>query len=140
VIAIFLSLALLFAGGIAAFQLAGLGLRSWQLKEAATAGAATLVGVSVSNTTDEPCGQATDGLQRPAAYTDTDTCEAVVSHLGGLDPQRATVRVTHSPAGDGQPSLVTVAVTYRDPVTSPLLQVLLGSTFTSTSEATVLGP
>jgi hypothetical protein len=33
----------------------------------------------------------------------------------------------------------TVAVTYKDPVTSPLLQLFMGSTFTSTSEATVVG-
>jgi hypothetical protein len=29
--------------------------------------------------------------------------------------------------------------TYRDPVTSPLLRLLLGPTFPSTSEATVIG-
>jgi hypothetical protein len=55
-IAIFLSIAILFGGGIAAFQVAGLSLRSWQLKEAATAGAATLAGVGVGNpTAGEPC-------------------------------------------------------------------------------------
>ncbi len=37
-IAIFLSLSILFGAGIGAFQLAGMGLRSWQLEEAATAG------------------------------------------------------------------------------------------------------
>ncbi len=42
VIAIFLSLSILFGAGIGAFQLAGMGLRSWQLEEAATAGASTL--------------------------------------------------------------------------------------------------
>ena len=43
------------------------------------------------------------------------------------------------PNAQGRPSRFTVAITYRDPVTSPLLRLLLGSTFTSTSEATVLG-
>jgi hypothetical protein len=33
----------------------------------------------------------------------------------------------------------TVAITYRDPVTSPLLGVLLGATYTGTGEATVVG-
>jgi len=32
-----------------------------------------------------------------------------------------------------------VAITYRDPVTSPLLRLFMGSTFTSTCEATVVG-
>jgi hypothetical protein len=137
VIAIFLSLSILFGAGIAAFQFAGMGLRSWQLKEAATAGAVTLAGVGEA--TGEPCWQAADGLQRPADYSDAETCQAIVSHLGGLDPARATVQVGQARPTDGQPSLVTVRVTYRDPVTSPLLRILLGSSFTSTSEATVLG-
>jgi hypothetical protein len=139
VIAIFLSIAILFGGGIAAFQFAGLGLRSWQLKEAATAGAVTLAGVGIADPTGEPCWQATDGLQRPTEYADSATCQEIVAHLTGLDPDRATVRVTQALPKDGGTPLITVAVTYRDPVTSPLLRVLFGSTFTSTSEATVLG-
>jgi hypothetical protein len=35
--------------------------------------------------------------------------------------------------------LFRVAVTYRDPVTSPLLRLLLGPTYTSTSEAAAVG-
>ena len=68
VIAIFLSLSILFGVGVAALQLAGLGLRSLHLQEAATAGATTLAhGLRVGDPTSEPCWQATDGLLRPAA-------------------------------------------------------------------------
>ena len=141
VIAIFLSLSILFGVGVAALQLVGLGLRSLQLQEAATAGATTLAhGLRVGDPTSEPCWQATDGLLRPAAYSEAETCRAIVAHLGGLDPERATVRVKLAlPDAEGRPSLFSVAITYRDPVTSPLLRLLLGPTFTSTSEATVVG-
>jgi hypothetical protein len=141
VIAIFMSLSILFGAGIAAFQFAGLGLRSWQLQEAATAGATTLAhGLIVGDPASEPCWQAADGLQHPADYAEAETCRAIVANLGGLDPQRATVRVTQAlPNADGRPSRLTVAITYRDAVTSPLLRLFIGSTFTSSSEATVVG-
>jgi hypothetical protein len=141
VIAIFMSLSILFGIGVATLQLAGLGLRSLQLQEAATAGATTLAhGLRVGDPNSEPCWQAADGLLRPAAYSEAETCRAIVAHLSNLDPQRATVRVKQAlPNAEGRPSRFTVAVTYRDPVTSPLLRLFMGSTFTSTSEATVVG-
>jgi hypothetical protein len=141
VIAIFLGLSILIATGIATLQLAGLGLRSWQLQEAAKAGAMTLAhGLRVGDPNSQPCWQAQDGLLRPAAYSEAETCRAVVAHLGDLDPRLATVRVKQGlPNAQGRPSRYTVAITYKDPVTSPLLQLLLGPTFTSTSEATVVG-
>jgi hypothetical protein len=140
VIGIFLGLSILFGSGVAALQIAGLALRSWQVQEAATAGATTLAhGVRIGDPTREPCWEAPDGLWRPAAYSEAETCRAIVSHLGGLDPEHATVHVTQALAGGNRPAQYTVAITYRDPVTSPLLGVLLGSTYTSTSEATVAG-
>src|ERR1700682_1287010 len=141
VIAIFLSLSILFGVGVAALQLAGLGLRSLQLQEAATAGATTLAhGLRVGDPTSEPCWQATDGLLRPAAYSEAETCRAVVAHLGRLGPERATGRVKLVlPGAGGRPALYSVVIPSRDPVTSPLLRLLLGPTFTSTSEATVVG-
>jgi hypothetical protein len=141
VIAIFLGLSVLFGAGAATLQLAGLGLRSWQLQEAATAGATTLAhGLRVGDPNSEPCWQAADGLLRPAAYSEAETCRAIVAHLNNLDPQRATIRVKQAlPNAEGRPSQFTVTVTYKDPVTSPLLRLFMGSTFTSTSEATVAG-
>lgn len=141
VIGIFLGLSILFGTGVAALQLAGLGLRSLQLEDAATAGATTLAhGLRVGDPSSEPCWQAPDGLLRPAAYSEAETCRAIVAHLGGLDPVRATVHVTQAtPDAAGRPYVFTVAITYRGQVTSPLLQLLFGSTFTSTSQATVLG-
>lgn len=141
VIAILLGLSLLFGIGIATLQLAGLGLRSWQLQGAATAGATTLAhGLRVGDPNSEPCWQAPDGLLRPAAYSEAETCRAVVAHLGDLDPRLATVHVKEGlPNAEGRPVAFTVAITYRDPVNSPLLRLFMGSTFTSTSDATVVG-
>jgi hypothetical protein len=140
-IMMFLALSMLFGAGVAALQFAGLGLRAWQLQEAASAGASTLAhGLRVGDLANEPCWQANGGLERPAAYSDAETCRAIVAHLGGLDPERASVHVTQSLANaEARPSRFTVAVTYSDPVTSPLLRLLLGSTYTSTSEATAVG-
>jgi len=140
VIAVLLGLSVLFGTGIAALQLAGLGLRSWQLQDAATAGATTFAhGLRVGDPNSEPCWQAGDGLLRPAAYSEAETCRAIVAHLGDLDPERATVRVTQAHLNaEGRPTQFTVAITYKDPVTSPLLRLLLGPTFTSTSQATVV--
>src|SRR6202165_3038664 len=141
VIAIFMSLSILFGIAVATLHLAGLGLRSLQLQEAATAGATTLAhGLRVGDPNSEPCWQAADGLLRPAAHSEAETGRAGGAHLGGLDPQLATVRVKEAlPNAEGRPSQYTVAITYKDPVTSPLLRLLLGPTFTSTSEATVVG-
>jgi hypothetical protein len=141
VIAIFLGLTILFGIGVATLQLAGLGLRSWQLQGAATAGATTLAhGLRVGDPNSEPCWQAADGLLRPAAYSEAETCRAIVAHLGDLDPRLATVHVKEGlPNAEGRPVAFTVAITYRDPVNSPLLRLFMGSTFTSTSEATVIG-
>lgn len=140
VVVILLGLSFLFGTGVAALQLAGLGLRSWQLQDAATAGANTLAhGLRVGDPAAEPCWQAADGLERPAAYSEAETCRAIVAHLGGLDPERTSVSVKHGlPLADGRPSLFKVAVTYRDPVTSPLLRLLIGPTYTSTTEATAI--
>jgi hypothetical protein len=135
-----LGLSMLFGTGVAALQLAGLGLRSWQLQDSAMAGAITLAhGLRVGNPESDPCWQAADGLLRPAAYSEAETCRAIVAHLNGLDPARASVSVKHGlPNADGRPSLFKVAVTYHDPVTSPLLRLLIGPTYTSTSEATAI--
>ena len=104
------------------------------------AGAITLAhGLRVGNPESDPCWQAADGLLRPAAYSEAETCRAIVTHLNGLDPKLASVSVKHGlPNAEGRPSLFRVAVTYHDPVTSPLLRLLLGPTYTSTSEATAI--
>lgn len=131
-------LSIMFGTGVAALQLAGLGIRSWQLQDAAMAGAITLAhGVRVGNPASAPCWQAADGLLRPAAYSQAETCRAIAAHLNGLDPARTSVSVKHGLSNaDGRPSLFRVAVTYHDPVTSPLLRLVIGPTYTSTSEAT----
>ena len=87
-----------------------------------------------------PCWQASDGLLRPADYSESEVCRAVVSNLGGLDPRLASVQVKQSGMDQaGNPTIFTVTVSYREPITSPLLRLFAGDSFVSAGEATSSG-
>jgi hypothetical protein len=124
--------------GVTGLQAVGFGLRSMQLHDAAVAGARTVaLGLRVGDPGAVPCWQASDGLLRPAAYSETEVCRAVVSNLGGLDPRQASVRVRQAGMDlVGNPTRFTVTISYHEPVGSPLLRLLVGDSFVSTSDAT----
>lgn len=130
-------IALVFGIGVSGLQAVGFGLRSMQLHEAAVVASHTMAyGLRVGNPGGVPCWEASDGLMRPAAYSESEVCRAVVSHLGGLDPRQTSVRVTQAgldPAGN--PTTFTVTISYREPVNSPLLRVFVGDSFVSTTQA-----
>jgi hypothetical protein len=132
------AIALVFAIGVAGLQAIGFGLRSMQLHEAAVVASRTIAhGLRVGDPGAMPCWEASDGLLRPAAYSDAEVCRAVVSNMGGLDPRQASVRV--KPAGldiAGNPTRFTVTITYREAVTSPVLRLFVGDSFVATSDAT----
>jgi hypothetical protein len=132
------AISLVFAIGVAGLQAAGFGLRSMQLHEAALVASRTMAqGLRVGDPSAMPCWQASDGLMRPAAYSDAEVCRAVVANLGGLDPRRASVRVTHAGLDlVGNPTRYTVTVTYREPVSSPVLRLFAGDSFVASSDAT----
>ena len=133
-----ISLSLLLGIGIASLQALGFGMRTFQLHQAATVAAQTMAhGLRVGNPSMTPCWEAGDGLQRPAAYSEAEVCRAVIANLGTLDVRQATVRVTGQGLdGNGQPVSYRVTIRYREPVTSPVLRLLVGASFTSTAEAT----
>jgi hypothetical protein len=132
-----LAISLVFGMGVAGLQAVGAGLRSIQLHEAAVVAARTVAhGLPVGNPGTMPCWEASDGLMRPAAYSESEVCRAVVSNLGGLDPRQASVRVT--PAGldsAGNPTTYRVSIRYRQPVNSPFLRLFVGDSLVTTSEA-----
>jgi hypothetical protein len=140
-LAMAVSLSLLVALGVAGMQAFGFGLRTLQLHAAAAAGAQAMAhGLRVGNPSVRPCWEATDGLQRPSVYSETEVCRAVVANLGTLDVRHATFRVSgQNLDSNGRPTLYRVTVSYREPVTSPLLQLFMGETVTSSAEATSTG-
>ena len=132
------AIALVFAIGVAGLQAVGLGLRSMQLHEAALVAARTMAhGLRVGDPAAMPCWEASDGLLRPAAYSDAEVCRAVVSNMGGLDPRQASVRVKQAGMDlVGNPTRFTVTISYREPVSSPVLRLFVGDNFVATSDAT----
>jgi hypothetical protein len=72
------------------------------------------------------------GLKHPDGFAQAEVCRTVTQNLGDLDPDQAVVRVSH---GAEQGSAFKVTVTYAQPVTSPLLRMLIGPLFITSSEA-----
>lgn len=109
-----------------------------QLHEAALVAARTMAhGLRVGDPAAMSCWEAGDGLLRPAAYSDAEVCRAVVSNLGGLDPRQASVRVKQAGMDlVGNPTRFTVTISYREPVSSPVLRLFVGDNFVATSDAT----
>ena len=132
------AIALVFAIGVAGLQAVGFGLRSMQLHEAAVVAARTMAhGLRVGDPAAMSCWEASDGLLRPAAYSDAEVCRAVVANLGGLDPRQASVRVKQAGMDlVGNPTRFTVTISYREPVSSPVLRLFVGDNFVATSDAT----
>ena len=132
------AIALVFAIGVAGLQAVGFGLRSMQLHEAALVAARTMAhGLRVGDPAAMSCWEASDGLLRPAAYSDAEVCRAVVSNLDRLDPRQASVRVKQAGMDlVGNPTRFTVTISYREPVSSPVLRLFVGDNFVATSDAT----
>ena len=132
------AISLVFALGVAGLQAVGFGLRSMQLHEAAVVASRTMAhGLRVGNAGAMPCWQASDGLLRPAAYSEAEVCRAVVSNMGGPDPRLASVRVRQAGMDQaGNPTTFTVTISYREPIGSPLLRLFAGESFVATTDAT----
>jgi hypothetical protein len=137
-VVILMALSLLFGAVVASFQAVGFGFRTLQLQDAAAAGSQAMAhGLRIGNQAAVPCWTAGDGLEHPANYADAQVCRAVVANLGPLDYHRATVRVSQQGMdATGRPASFTAYVSYREPVSSPLLRLFVGPDFTSTAEAT----
>ena len=131
-----LVLGMLMAIGLTLGQLAGFGLAAAKVNHAAQVAAYTAASTDATPLGGEtPCWAVTGGLQDPDAYRDAEICRTVVANVGNLDLNRLTIRVSPEGAADRAHQTVHVTVTYREPITSPLLRWLLGATYTTTAEA-----
>jgi hypothetical protein len=131
-----LVLAFLFAFGVMAVQFVGLGFSALKVnhaaQEAAYVGASSLEAAS----NKVPCWAVSGGLQRPAVYADAAICKTVLENLGDVDSTLVSVSVSPSSLVErGAHTPVHVTVTYRQPISSPLLKVFLGETFVTTGDA-----
>lgn len=131
-----LVIAFLFAFGVTAVQFVGLGLSALKVshaaQEAAYVGASSLEAAS----TKLPCWSVSGGLARPAGYADAAVCETILENLGNVDPARVTVSISPSSLVErGGHAPLHVTVTYRQPISSPLLRLFLGETFITTGDA-----
>jgi hypothetical protein len=129
-------LAFLFAFGVMAVQFVGLGLGALKVshaaQEAAYVGASSLEAAS----NKVPCWAVSGGLAQPNAYADAAVCKTVLENLGDVDPSRVSVSVSPSSLVErGGHNPIHVTVTYRQPVSSPLLRVFLGETFVASGDA-----
>jgi Flp pilus assembly protein TadG len=129
-------LAFMFALGIMSVQVLGLALTAAKVNHAAQE-AAYVAGSSLEAATGNatPCWAVTGGLAHPQGYTDAAVCRTVLENLGDLSPDLVSVSVSPTLLNRTKNAPIHVTVTYRQPVTSPLVRVFLGDTFTTSSDA-----
>ena len=128
--------AFLFAFGVMAVQFFGLGLGALKVSHAAQE--AAYVGASSLEAAGNkvPCWAVTGGLAQPKEYADAALCTTVLENLGDVDPTRVAVSVSPSSLVErGGHTPIHVTVSYRQPISSPLLRVFLGETYVATGDA-----
>jgi hypothetical protein len=129
-------LAFVFAVGIMSVQFLGLALSAAKVNHAAQE-AAYVAGSSLEaaggNAT--PCWAVTGGLAHPEGYADAAVCRTVLENLGDMNPNMVELSVSPMLLNRTKNAPIHVRITYRQPVTSPLLRVFMGETFTTSSDA-----
>jgi hypothetical protein len=129
-------IAFLFALGVMGVQFFGLGLTAAKVSHAAQEAAYVGGGSLEAAGNKTPCWAVTGGLTKSADYADAPICETVLQNLGNVDPKLVTVSVSPSSLMErGKHTLIHVTVTYRQPISSPLLRAFMGDTFVATSDA-----
>ncbi|MDQ6708935.1 MAG: pilus assembly protein [Candidatus Dormibacteraeota bacterium] len=130
-----LVLGFLFALGLTAVQFAGVALATAKVNHAAQE-AAYVAGSSLeaAGTSQTPCWAVSGGLAHPTGYSDAAICQTVLENLGQIDPTLIAVTVSpESLVQRGKRAPIHVTVTYRQPITSPLLRMFMGDTATITT-------
>ena len=128
--------AFLFALVVTGVQFAGIALTAAKVSHAAQE--AAYVGASHREAASDkaPCWAVTGSLAQPAAYADAAICKTVLENLGDVDPRLVSISVSPSSLVErGGRTPLHVTVTYRQPVSSPLLRIFLGETFVATGDA-----
>jgi hypothetical protein len=59
----------------------------------------------------------------------------VIENIGSLDPDLVTVSVSPALLNRSKNIPVHVMITYHQPITSPILRLFMGETFTTSSDA-----
>ena len=126
-----LVVALMVAGGAAGLQFLGLAGDTIRVAQAAQEAAYVAGSVPAADRAASltPCWQVSGGLLDPGGLGEAPVCRSVVESFGVMDPSRAQVTVTFD---QGR---YHVTVSYTEPVTSPLLRLFFGDTFTTTQAA-----
>jgi hypothetical protein len=129
-------LAFVFAVGIMGVQFFGLALNAAKVNHAAQE-AAYVAGSSLeaAGGNSTPCWAVTGGLAQPDGYADAAVCRTVLENLGDLNPALVSVSVSPTLLNRSKNLAIHVTITYHQPVTSPLLRLFMGETFTTTSDA-----
>lgn len=128
--------AFLFALAVMGIQFFGLGLTAFKVNHAAQEAAYVAAASPEAAGAKTPCWAVAGGLSHPENYSDAAVCRTVLANLGNVNA--ADVRVAISPTllERTNRTPIHVTVTYRQPITSPLLRLFMGETFTSTADAT----
>ena len=129
-------LAFVFALGIMSVQFLGLALSATKVNHAVQE-AAFVAGSSLeaASGTSTPCWAVTGGLAHPEGYTDAAVCRTVLENVGDLNPDQLNVSVSPTLLNRSKNVPIHVTITYHQPVTSPLLRLFMGETFTTSSDA-----
>jgi hypothetical protein len=129
-------LAFVFAVGIMSVQFLGLALSAAKVNHAAQE-AAFVAGSSLeaATGTSTPCWAVTGGLAHPEGYADAAVCRTVVENIGDLNPNQVSVSVSPTLLNRSKNVPIRVTITYKQAVTSPLLRLFMGETFTTSSDA-----
>jgi hypothetical protein len=129
-------LAFVFAVGIMSVQFLGLALSAAKVNHAAQE-AAYVAGSSLEAATGSatPCWAVTGGLVHPQGYADAAVCRTVLENIGDLNPGLVAVSVSPTLLNRSKNVPIHVTITYKQAVTSPLLRLFMGETFTTSSNA-----
>jgi len=128
-------LAFVFGLGMMGVQFFGLALTTAKVSHAAQE-AAYVAGSSIEAAGDRtPCWAVSGGLTHPDGYADAAICHTVLENLGNVNAADVTVNVSPTLIQRTKNSAIHVTVTYRQPITSPLLRLFMGETFTTSSDA-----
>ena len=129
-------LAFVFAVGIMSAQFLGLALSAAKVNHAAQE-AAFVAGSSLeaADASATPCWAVSGGLGHPQSYADAAVCRTVLENVGDLNPDQMSVSVSPTLLNRSRNVPIHVTITYHQPVTSPLLRLFIGDTFTTSSDA-----
>ena len=127
--------AFLFALGVMGVQFFGLGLTAAKVSHAAQE-AAYVAGSSPEASTgpQTPCWSVSGGLAHPEGYADAAVCHTVLENLGETNPDLVSVSVSPTLLNRSKHTPIHVTVTYRQPVSSPLIRLFMGETFTASGD------